>query len=41
MHMGFLGVENWINSTNIKDKTSLKPLQEAQGMIQKVIQEME
>ena len=40
MHMGFLGVENWIESADIKDDASIKPLEEAQGMIKKVIEEM-
>ncbi len=40
MHMGFLGVENWIETANIKDDASIKPLKEAQGMIKKVIEEM-
>ncbi len=40
MHMGFLGVENWIKSADIYDKASMKPLIEAQGMIRKVLEEM-
>ena len=40
MHMGFLGVENWIETADIEDDASIKPLQEAQGMIKKVIEEM-
>jgi len=40
MHMGFLGVENWITTLDIKDKKSIKPLKEAQGMIVHLIQEM-
>jgi len=40
MHMGFLGVNNWISTLNIQDKASTKPLQEAQGMLKKVIQDI-
>ena len=40
MHMGFLGVENWIETADIEDDASIKPLKEAQGMIKKVIEEM-
>ncbi|WP_457746070.1 hypothetical protein [Sulfurimonas sp.] len=40
MYMGFLSVENWISSLDIKDKESTKPLREAQGMIEKIITEM-
>lgn len=40
MHMGFLSVDNWITSLDIKDKSSIKPLKEAQGMIIKVMNEM-
>lgn len=39
MHMGFLGVENWVTTLNIHDKASIKPLKEAQGMIKKILQE--
>ena len=41
MHMGFLGVDNWIKSANIQDTASIKQLREAQGMIKKVIKEIE
>ncbi len=40
MHMGFLGVENWITTLDIKDRQSIKPLKEAQGMIVKVLDEI-
>jgi len=40
MHMGFLGVDNWINTLNIKDKESIKPLKEAQGMIINILKDM-
>ena len=40
MHMGFLGVENWIETADIEDDASIKPLKEAQAMIKKVIEEM-
>ncbi len=39
MHMGFLGVENWITTLNIQDQTSIKALKQAQGMIKKILQE--
>ncbi len=40
MHMGFLGVDNWITTLNIQDENSIKPLKEAQGMIVNILQEM-
>lgn len=40
MHMGFPGVENWISTTNMKDKESLKPLLKAQGMIKNILNSM-
>ncbi len=40
MHMGFLGVDNWINTLDIKDKESIQPLKEAEGMIIKTLREM-
>jgi uncharacterized protein (DUF302 family) len=40
MHMGFLGVDNWITTLDIKDQKSIKPLKEAEGMIVKILQEM-
>jgi len=40
MHMGFLGVENWINTLDIKDQESIKPLKEAQQMIIHILNEM-
>jgi len=40
MRMGFLSVENWISSTNMKDKESMNPLREAQNMIETIINEM-
>ena len=40
MHMGFLGVENWITTLEINDESSIKPLKEAQGMIVRILQEM-
>ena len=39
MHMGFLGVENWITTLDIQDQTSIKALKQAQGMIKKILQE--
>lgn len=40
MHMGFLSVENWITTLDIEDDASTKPLREAQGMIENIINEM-
>jgi len=40
MHMGFLGVNNWITTLNIKDKASLQPLQNAQEIIVKILNEL-
>ena len=40
MHMGFLGVENWIETADIHDNASIRTLKEAQAMIKKVIEEM-
>ncbi len=38
MHMGYLGVENWIKTANIHDTASIKPLKEAQKMINEVLE---
>lgn len=40
VHMGFLGVNNWIESLNIEDEASIKPLKEAEGMIVNVLKDM-
>jgi len=40
IYMGFLGVDNWIKSLSITDKTSIKALKEAEGMIQKIIHDI-
>jgi len=40
MHMGFLSVDNWITTLDIQDEESIKPLREAQAMIEDVITEM-
>jgi len=37
MRMGFLSVENWITTLDIEDEESIKPLREAQGMIENII----
>lgn len=39
IHMGFLGVENWITTLDIQDQASIKALKQAQGMIKKILQE--
>ncbi len=40
MHMGFLGVDNWITTLDISDEASIKPLREAEKMIVDIINEM-
>ncbi|WP_457750104.1 hypothetical protein [Sulfurimonas sp.] len=40
MHMGFLGVDNWITTLNITDQKSVKPLKEAEKMIVNILKEM-
>ncbi len=41
MHIGFLGVENWISSLDIEDNESIEPLYEAQQNIIEIIKGME
>jgi len=40
MHMGYLGVKNWIETLDIEDKESLTPLLEAQETINNIIEEI-
>ncbi len=40
MHMGFLSVENWITTLDISDDNSTKPLLEAQGMLEAIVNDM-
>ena len=40
MHIGYLGVKNWITTLDIEDQESIKPLLEAQGMINNILTEM-
>ena len=40
MKIGYLGVDNWIKTLDIKDQESMKPLYEAQGMINDILTEM-
>ena len=40
MHMGFLSVENWITTLDMEDQESIRPLREAQGMIESIVNEM-
>ena len=40
MHLGFLGVDNWIETLDIEDEASFKPLREAQGMIERIVNEL-
>ena len=37
MRMGFLSVENWITTVDIKDKESIEPLRKAQNKIKNII----
>ena len=39
-HMGFPSVQNWISSTDIEDDASLKPLLEAQKLLEDIITEV-
>jgi len=40
MHMGFLSVQNWIQSLQINDKESKKVLLDAQGVIVKILKDL-
>ncbi|MBL0708802.1 MAG: hypothetical protein JJW00_07145 [Sulfurimonas sp.] len=40
MHMGWLGVDNWITTIDINDKESIKPLRDAHKMIEDIVKEM-
>jgi uncharacterized protein (DUF302 family) len=40
MHMGYLGVQNWIQTLDIKEQDAVKPLLGAQEKINSVIQEI-
>ncbi|WP_321777197.1 hypothetical protein [Sulfurimonas sp.] len=40
MHMGWLGVDNWITTLDIKDEESIKPLRAAHKMIEDIIKEI-
>ena len=40
MHVGYLGVKNWITTLDIEDQESIKPLEEAQGMINNILTEL-
>lgn len=40
VHMGFLGIDNWITTLDIEDEESIKPLREAQEMIEKIVTEI-
>lgn len=40
MHMGYLGVNNWIKSLNITEKEAFQPLLDAQGMINNILKEL-
>lgn len=40
MHLGFLGVENWVTTTAIKDEHAIKQLRDAQKMIENIVNEL-
>ena len=40
MHLGFLGVDNWIKTLDIQDEHSIKQLRDAQAMIEKIVNEL-
>jgi len=40
MVIGYLGVDNWIKTLDIEDQESMKPLYEAQGLINNILTEM-
>jgi len=40
MHMGFLGVQNWITTLDIKDKESISALTDAQKTIKQILKEL-
>ncbi len=40
MHMGYLGVDNWIKTLDITDKEAVFKLREAQGFINNILKEM-
>jgi len=40
MHLGFLGVDNWIKTLDIKDEHSIKQLRDAQKMIEDIVNEL-
>lgn len=40
IHFGWLSVDNWITTLDIKDKESIDALKEAQGMIENILKEM-
>ncbi len=40
MHIGYLGVKNWITTLDIEEQESIKPLLEAQGMINDILTEL-
>ncbi len=40
VHMGFLGVDNWITTLDIEDEESIQPLRKAQGIIEGIVTEI-
>ncbi|MEA3371825.1 MAG: hypothetical protein U9Q40_10845 [Campylobacterota bacterium] len=40
MHLGFLGVDNWIETLDIQDEHSMKQLRDAQQMIEDIVNEL-
>ena len=40
VHIGYLGVDNWIKTLDIKDKHAISKLREAEGMINNILAEL-
>lgn len=40
VHIGYLGVDNWIKTLDISDKEAISKLKEAEGMINKILTEL-
>ncbi len=40
LHLGFLGVDNWITTLDIDEQEAVKPLREAQQMIEDIVNEL-
>ncbi len=40
VHIGYLGVDNWIKTLDIKDEHAISKLKEAEGMINNIVTEL-